>query len=150
MLSNGWVIAPGADPINHAAFLWQVYAEADPDYVGRATVPVLWNRRRETIVNNEWGSCSRRAAARVGLAFTRSLPPTPKAIGTQFAPAENGGLIFCAFGGRWDGGSNGPSVLPKAPEPIRRERRIALRAHDRTMTKIALDRPRILAVIGSL
>ena len=26
MLSNGWVIAPDADPVNHAQFLWQVYA----------------------------------------------------------------------------------------------------------------------------
>ena len=53
MLSNGWVIAADADPVNHAQFLWQVYAKADPDYIGRATVPVLWDRRRETIVNNE-------------------------------------------------------------------------------------------------
>jgi glutathionyl-hydroquinone reductase len=53
MLSHGWVIASGADPINHADFLWQVYAKADANYVGRVTVPVLWDRRRETIVNNE-------------------------------------------------------------------------------------------------
>ena len=53
MLSHGWVIASGADPINHAEFLWQVYAKADPNYVGRVTVPVLWDRRRETVVNNE-------------------------------------------------------------------------------------------------
>src|SRR5215831_17823426 len=53
MLSNGWVIAADADPVNHAKFLWQVYGKADPDYIGRATVPVLWDRRRETIVNNE-------------------------------------------------------------------------------------------------
>jgi glutathionyl-hydroquinone reductase len=38
MLSHGWVIASGADPINHAEFLWQVYAKADPNYVGRVTV----------------------------------------------------------------------------------------------------------------
>jgi putative glutathione S-transferase len=53
MLSDGWVIAADADPVNHARFLWQVYAKADPDYVGRVTVPVLWDRQRETIVNNE-------------------------------------------------------------------------------------------------
>jgi len=40
MLSNGWVIAADADPVNHAQFLWRVYAKADPDYIGRATVPV--------------------------------------------------------------------------------------------------------------
>ena len=59
MLSDGWVILPGADPVNHAQFLWQICAKADPDYVGRATVPVLWDRRRETIVNNESGDIIR-------------------------------------------------------------------------------------------
>ena len=59
MLSDGWVIPPGADPVNHAQFLWQIYAKADPDYVGRATVPVLWDRRYETIVNNESGDIIR-------------------------------------------------------------------------------------------
>ena len=53
MLSDGWTISAGADPVNGAEFLWQVYAKADADYVGRATVPVLWDRRRATIVNNE-------------------------------------------------------------------------------------------------
>ncbi|MFB6264519.1 MAG: glutathione S-transferase family protein, partial [Bradymonadaceae bacterium] len=31
----------------------QLYSHADPDYTGRVTVPVLWDRQRETIVNNE-------------------------------------------------------------------------------------------------
>ena len=34
-------------------FLWQVYAEADPHYTGRVTVPVLWDKQRGTIVSNE-------------------------------------------------------------------------------------------------
>ncbi|MEO5807762.1 glutathione S-transferase family protein [Devosia sp.] len=33
--------------------LWQVYAEADPHYTGRVTVPVLWDKQRHTIVSNE-------------------------------------------------------------------------------------------------
>jgi glutathionyl-hydroquinone reductase len=59
MLADGWVIAAGADPANGAKFLWQVYAKADPDYTGRATVPVLWDRKRKTIVNNESGDIIR-------------------------------------------------------------------------------------------
>jgi len=31
----------------------QVYSAANPDYTGRATVPVLWDREGRTIVNNE-------------------------------------------------------------------------------------------------
>lgn len=53
MLENGWELAPGADPVNGAAFLWQIYTAADPTYSGRVTVPVLWDKQRRTIVNNE-------------------------------------------------------------------------------------------------
>jgi putative glutathione S-transferase len=41
------------DPIMGASHLWQIYAAADPNYVGRVTVPVLWDRKTATIVNNE-------------------------------------------------------------------------------------------------
>lgn len=34
-------------------YLWQVYTRAVPNYTGRATVPVLWDKKRQTIVNNE-------------------------------------------------------------------------------------------------
>jgi len=33
--------------------MWQVYKEAVPDYTGRVTVPVLWDKKTGTIVNNE-------------------------------------------------------------------------------------------------
>ena len=42
-----------ADSVNGAAFLRDVYARAKPDYTGRVTVPVLWDRNTGTIVNNE-------------------------------------------------------------------------------------------------
>jgi putative glutathione S-transferase len=34
-------------------FLWQVYVAANPDYTGRVTVPVLWDKKTGTIVSNE-------------------------------------------------------------------------------------------------
>lgn len=33
--------------------MWQVYKEAVPDYTGRVSVPVLWDKKTGTIVNNE-------------------------------------------------------------------------------------------------
>lgn len=33
--------------------MWQVYTEADPTYSGRVTVPVLWDKKTNTIVSNE-------------------------------------------------------------------------------------------------
>ena len=57
MLENGWTFEPGPgvmpDPIHHAEYLYQVYQAADPAYSGRVTTPVLWDRRRGTIVSNE-------------------------------------------------------------------------------------------------
>ena len=41
------------DPIHGAAFLHQVYTAAKPDYSGRVTVPVLWDKETDTIVSNE-------------------------------------------------------------------------------------------------
>lgn len=58
MGSGGWHFAddyPGAtaDALYGSRFLHELYQKADPQYTGRVTVPVLWDRERETIVNNE-------------------------------------------------------------------------------------------------
>lgn len=41
------------DSVNAATFLREVYVKAKSDYNGRVTVPVLWDRKTGTIVNNE-------------------------------------------------------------------------------------------------
>ncbi|QBX38564.1 glutathione S-transferase family protein [Brevundimonas sp. S30B] len=57
MRDDGWTFAEGpdvtGDPIHGADFLHQVYTAADADYTGKVTVPVLWDKARETIVSNE-------------------------------------------------------------------------------------------------
>ncbi len=57
MGSGGWVFsdAPGAipDEVNGASYLRDIYLKADPDYTGRVTTPVLWDKEKEKIVNNE-------------------------------------------------------------------------------------------------
>lgn len=42
-----------ADPLYGAEHLYELYLRAQPDYSGQVTVPVLWDRHRETIVSNE-------------------------------------------------------------------------------------------------
>ncbi len=53
----GWAFsdAPGAilDSVNGAKYLQEIYVKAKPDYSGRVTVPVLWDKETQTIVNNE-------------------------------------------------------------------------------------------------
>lgn len=57
MGDNGWQFdeGPGTipDTVNGADYLREVYVKADPDYSGRVTVPVLWDKKRSTIVSNE-------------------------------------------------------------------------------------------------
>ncbi len=57
MGENGWTFLPedGAtgDDLYGFDFLHQIYTRADPHFTGRVTVPVLWDRREETIVSNE-------------------------------------------------------------------------------------------------
>src|SRR5690554_3767203 len=57
MADDGWTFAEGpgvvADPVREARFLHQVYTAAQADYSGRVTVPLLWDKKRGTIVNNE-------------------------------------------------------------------------------------------------
>jgi len=46
---------PGSqrDLLYGAEFLYELYLPARPDYTGQIAVPVLWDKQRETIVNNE-------------------------------------------------------------------------------------------------
>jgi glutathionyl-hydroquinone reductase len=57
MADNGWTFepAPGvtADTVNGARYLHQLYAKSEPGYSGRVSVPVLWDKKTERIVNNE-------------------------------------------------------------------------------------------------
>ncbi|MFO0576266.1 MAG: glutathione S-transferase family protein [Polyangia bacterium] len=49
---NGWWF-PEPEPLYGYRYLHQIYTAARPDFSGRVTVPVLWDRERRTIVNNE-------------------------------------------------------------------------------------------------
>ncbi|WP_417742140.1 glutathione S-transferase family protein [Salipiger sp.] len=58
MLSDGWTFKtdfPGAtgDRLYDLPFLRDIYTKAEPKMSGRVTVPVLWDKQRETIVSNE-------------------------------------------------------------------------------------------------
>ena len=58
MLENGWTFdsdfpAATGDDLYHHDFLYQLYLRADPHYTGRVTVPVLWDKKNQTIVSNE-------------------------------------------------------------------------------------------------
>lgn len=63
MLENGWEFKDDpdfydtqvsmGDPIHEFQFAHQLYTHANPDYSGRVTVPILWDKQLHTIVSNE-------------------------------------------------------------------------------------------------
>lgn len=57
MLDKGWTFncqeGSTGDEINHRTYLYEVYLANDPKYTGRVTVPLLWDKKSQAIVNNE-------------------------------------------------------------------------------------------------
>jgi glutathionyl-hydroquinone reductase len=57
MSNKGWKFteAPEVIPgsVDSVQYLQEIYLKADPKYTGRVTVPVLWDKQTQTIVNNE-------------------------------------------------------------------------------------------------
>jgi putative glutathione S-transferase len=57
MAERGWTFDPAdgvvPDPVMDATALHQLYTRASANYSGRATVPLLWDTKRDTIVSNE-------------------------------------------------------------------------------------------------
>jgi putative glutathione S-transferase len=54
MADQGWAFSPALpDRANGFSHLHQLYTAARPDYSGRVSVPVLWDTKTRTIVNNE-------------------------------------------------------------------------------------------------
>lgn len=57
MAENGWTFEPAegvvADPVMNADYLYEIYTKVEPKYSGRVTVPVLYDLKTDTIVNNE-------------------------------------------------------------------------------------------------
>jgi glutathionyl-hydroquinone reductase len=57
MADDGWEFSEFSgsipDTVNYANYLREIYAKADSKYTGRVTVPVLWDKPKNTIVSNE-------------------------------------------------------------------------------------------------
>ena len=53
LTSTGWDLAEGIDHMNGFRNTKEIYLRANPDYANRYTVPILWDQKLQTIVNNE-------------------------------------------------------------------------------------------------
>jgi putative glutathione S-transferase len=92
------------DPVFGAATLAAIYLKAEPRYTGRVSVPVLWDKARQTIVNNESSDIIRMLNAAFD-AFTEAktdyYPPALRgaidAINELVYPNINNGVYRCGF-----------------------------------------------------
>jgi glutathionyl-hydroquinone reductase len=87
MTDQGWRFGdyPGAnrDDVNGATYLHEIYTKADATYTGRATVPLLWDKHRQTIVNNESADIVRMMNAGFGALAEDSLDLYPDDLGSE-------------------------------------------------------------------
>jgi putative glutathione S-transferase len=84
---QGWRFGdyPGAnrDELNSATYMHEIYTSADPHYTGRATVPVLWDKERRTIVNNESADILRMLNSGFGALADRAIDLYPEDLRTE-------------------------------------------------------------------
>lgn len=88
---DGWVFAPDpafpeveADPLHGESALWRLFVRAAPRFTGKVTVPVLWDKTRETIVSTE--------SADIARMFDLAMAK-PFGNGTTFYPAPRRAAI---------------------------------------------------------
>ena len=108
MGSDGWTfeLEEGAtgDQLNGFAFMRDVYTAAKPDYTGRVTIPVLWDKERSTIVSNESSEIIRMFnSAFAGIAtndvdyYPESLRAEIDAVNERVYHTLNNGVYKCGF-----------------------------------------------------
>ena len=92
------------DTLNGATFLHEIYTRADPGISGRATVPVLWDKQRGTIVNNESADILRMLNSGFGDLAVGTIDLYPgelreeiDALNALIYPALNNGVYRAGF-----------------------------------------------------
>lgn len=108
MGKNGWTFVKedGAtgDTLYGSEFLHQIYTKADPSYSGRVTVPVLWDKKEQTIVSNESAEIIRMLNSAFDEWGDASLDLSPlslrgqiDAVNERVYPAINNGVYRAGF-----------------------------------------------------
>ncbi|MFO0875758.1 MAG: glutathione S-transferase family protein [Gemmataceae bacterium] len=108
MAEEGWTFAPGedatGDTLHGSRCLHEIYTRAEPRYSGRVTVPVLWDKERQTIVSNESSEIIRMLnsafdglGARPGDYYPELLRAEIDALNARIYPAINNGVYRAGF-----------------------------------------------------
>ena len=105
---QGWQFGsfPGSDrdDLNGATYMHELYTRAAPTFTGRATVPVLWDKERKTIVNNESADIVRMLNNGFGALADETVDLYPQdlraeidALNERIYPSLNNGVYRAGF-----------------------------------------------------
>ncbi len=108
MLENGWEFkgrnGGTKDDLFGSDYLWQVYTRADPNYSGRVTVPVLWDKQKNTIVSNESAEIIRMLNSAFNSLtgstenfYPEDLQDAINALNSEIYDKVNNGVYKCGF-----------------------------------------------------
>lgn len=95
------------DPLFNAKFLYELYRKVDPNYEengGIVTVPLLWDKKTNTVVSNEsaeiirmFNSAFDDVGALQGDYYPEALRPEIDAMNDRFYNTINNGVYRCGF-----------------------------------------------------
>jgi len=108
MAEKGWTFEEGVgvvpDPLFESAFLYEIYVKSKPDYTGRVTVPILWDKETSQIVNNEsseiirmFNSAFDDVGAAAGDYYLESIRPRIDEVNERVYHTLNNGVYRCGF-----------------------------------------------------
>jgi len=108
MLEHGWTFdidqGSSGDPLHNAQYLHELYTRNQHDYSGRVTVPVLWDKKQQRIVNNESADIIRQfnyafadLAEKTQDYYPESLQADIDAINDEIYNKINNGVYRCGF-----------------------------------------------------
>ena len=108
MAEDGWTFDVGdgvvPDTVNAVTLMHEIYTKAMPDYSGRVTVPVLWDKQTKTIVSNESSEIIRMfntafdaVGAKVGDYYPPDLRSEIDSLNERIYTTLNNGVYRCGF-----------------------------------------------------
>ena len=108
MVEHGWTFDPAVgvipDTVNRVQCLHEIYTKANPDYSGRVTVPIIWDKKNKTIVSNESSEIIRmfnsefdEVGATVGDYYPTALRDEINSLNDRIYNTLNNGVYRCGF-----------------------------------------------------
>lgn len=101
MLNNGWEMN---DTLYGFEYAYQLYLKADTSYEGRVTVPVLWDKKTQTIVSNEsseiirmFNTAFNHITGNTTDYYPQALHETIDALNDRIYDTINNGVYRCGF-----------------------------------------------------